>query len=62
MMFVYARYHRITAMVAPSAGEALDPTQARRLVSRMRRRYPLAGLKFWGETDLNSTALPAGTQ
>ena len=54
-MFVYARYHSLTALVAPSAdGEALDTIHAKRLVRRLRVRYPVAGLKFWEQPDLNS--------
>jgi hypothetical protein len=53
-MFIYARYHRITALVAPSAeGEPLDAIHARRLVRRLRVLYPLAGLEIWEQPDLN---------
>jgi excisionase family DNA binding protein len=54
-MFLYARYHRRTALVAPSNGEPLDATQAKRLAQRLRKRYPLAGLKFWEQPEPNPT-------
>jgi len=57
-MFVYARYRRITALVAPSANrdKPLSEDQARGLSIMLRQRYPLAGMKFWSQVEPNPKA------
>lgn len=55
-MFVYARYHGLTALVAPTSG-TLDRTHAHRLERRLRGRYPLPGLKFWVQSEINTSEI-----
>lgn len=52
-MYVYARYHSLTALAAPLYDTALDLRTALRIVRRLRKYYALPGAEFWQQAKPN---------